>query len=57
MSNILATNKMEFPRNKATIGAIAMILLMAISAFAVAVPRTNGTSIHTNNIHSAVDVH
>jgi PQQ-like domain len=45
MSNILATNKMEFPRNKATLGAIVMILLMAVSAFAVAVPRTNAQTV------------
>ena len=36
---------MEFPRNKATLGAIVMILLLAISAFAVAVPRTNAQAI------------
>ncbi len=45
MSNILATNKMELLRNKATIGAIVMILLMAVSAFAVAVPRTNAQAV------------
>ncbi len=45
MSNILATNKMEFLRNKATLGAIVMILLMAISVFAVALPKTTAQAI------------
>ena len=45
MSNILATSKMEFPRNKATLGAIVMILLMAVSAFAVAVPQANAQTV------------
>ena len=36
---------MEFQRNKATLSAIAMILLMAVSAFAVAVPRTNAQTV------------
>ena len=42
MSNILAMNKMEIPRNKASLGAIVMILLMAVSVFAVSVPKAAG---------------
>ena len=45
MSNIFSINKMEFPRNKATLTSLAMILLLAISIFAIAMPRTGAQAI------------
>jgi hypothetical protein len=45
MSNIFAKSKMEFPRNKSTLTSIVLILLLAISTFAVAIPRTSAQAI------------
>jgi hypothetical protein len=45
MSNIFSVNNLNLPQNKTTIGAVVMILLMAISVFAVAVPRTSAQAI------------
>ncbi len=48
MSNIFAMNKLEIPRvprNKENLSAIALILLLAPSAAAVAVPRANAQAI------------
>ncbi len=45
MSNMFSINKMEFPRNKATLASIALVLLLAISSFAVVIPRTNAQAI------------
>ena len=43
--NFFAMNKQEIPRNKATLSAITLILLLAISAFAVVIPRANAQAI------------
>jgi hypothetical protein len=45
MSNLFSVNNIKLSQNKTAIGAVVMILLMAISVFAVAVPKTTAQAI------------